>query len=396
MTHFDRVAVMGVPMIVKPNMVTREYLKSNVGKYVNKTKGLDIFIVDIKKKYGVKQILKHDLGENPDGPSPLVLAEFATLVSDSRIISEYPDSSFSKLRKELAGHYGIEMDNISLGTGSSELIERISRAWIERGDNSLIPVPSFYKIEDIVLACGGNPVLLRLKEDDDFRWTDGVTTELTAVAKETKSKLIWLVTPNNPTGGVIPPGEIAKIAKQNDNSIVVVDEAYGEYSDGAGNPSSAASLINQGAHNVLVLRTFSKAYGLAGLRLGYCMGPTALIKILERIRLEFPINAVAERLAVVALKDRQYIIDTAAKTARNRLLVEESLSKLDNVKFFPSTTSTILVKHKTKSLYEELLKRGVLVARMEITGLEGKNYMRMTIKDVEENNKVVQAIRSLD
>jgi histidinol-phosphate aminotransferase len=382
-------------MNVQPNVVTRQYLKANVGKYVNKTKGLDIFVADIKKKYGVKQILKHDLGENPDGPSPLVLAEFAELVSEPHIISEYPDSSFSKLRQELAGLYGIEMDNISLGTGSSELIERISRAWIERGDNSVLPVPSFYKIEDIVLAFGGNPVLLKLKEDQDFRWTDAVTIELAGIAKDTNSKLIWLVTPNNPTGGVIPLGEIEKIVQQNTNSIVVVDEAYGEYSDHNGKPVSAASLINHGAHNVLVLRTFSKAYGLAGLRLGYCMGPKPLIKILERIRLEFPINAVAERLAIVALRDRQYVSNTVAKTARNRLLVEESLSKLDGVKFFHSTTSTVLVKHKTKNLYEELLKRGVLVARMEITGLEGKNYMRMTVKDVEDNNRVLEAIAGL-
>ncbi len=382
--------------MVEPNSVTREYLKSNVGKYVNKTKGLAIFVADIKRKYGVKEILKHDLGENPDGPSPVVLAEFKKLVSSPHIISEYPDSSFSQLRRELAKHYGIDSDNISLGTGSSELIERISRAWIEKGDRSVLPVPSFYKIEDIVLAFGGTPVCMRLKEDEDFRWTHNTTNELTAIAKETKSKLIWLVTPNNPTGGVIPLEEITKIVQQNGNNIVVVDEAYGEYSDEAGKPSSAVALVKQGAQNVLVLRTFSKAYGLAGLRLGYCMGPKGLIKVLERIRLEFPINAVAERLAIVALKDPEYILNTVAKTARNRTLLEESLSELDNLKFFPSTTSTVLIKHKTKNLYQELLKKGILVARMEITGLEGKNYMRMTVKSVEDNSMVVNAIRNLE
>ena len=383
-------------MMVEPNSVTREYLKSNVGKYVNKTKGLDIFVAEIKRKYGVKKILKHDLGENPDGPSPIVLAEFKKLVSSPHIISEYPDSSFSQLRRELAKHYGLESDNISLGTGSSELIERISRTWIERGDRSVLPVPTFYKIEDIILAFGGIPVRMRLKEDEDFRWTENTTDELTATAKETKSKLIWLVTPNNPTGGVIPLEEIKKIVQQNENSIVVVDEAYGEYSDAIEKPTSAADMVKQGAQNVLVLRTFSKAYGLAGLRLGYCIGSKSLTKILERIRLEFPINAVAERLAIIALRNRDYILDTVAKTERNRAFLEESLKDMNNLRFFPSRTSTVLIRHKTKNLYEELLKKGILVARMEITGLDGKNYMRMTVKSVEENSMVVNAIRNLE
>jgi len=383
-------------MIVKPTVDIRKYLSSNVGKYVNKSKGLKLFVDELKRKYEVKEIFKHDLGENADGPSPYVLAEFKELVSTSKIISEYPDSSYSKLRKELAKYYEIEFENISLGTGSSELIERISRTWIETGNRIIFPVPSFYKIEDIILGFGGVPVYIRLREDEDFQWNENTTNELTLMAKETKTKLIWLVNPNNPTGGIIPLEEIIKIVRQNTNSIVIVDEAYGEYIDFDETPCSAVALVKQGAKNILVLRSFSKIYGLAGLRLGYCIGSKELIKILERIRLEFPVNAIVERLAIVALRDRDYIINSVRKTSWNRKLLEESLSMLDNLKYVPSKTNILLIKHNSKNLYEELIKCGILVAKMEITGIKGKNYIRMTIKNVEENKRVVNAIENLN
>lgn len=382
--------------MAEQSVIIKEYLTSNVGKYVNKVKGIDIFVNDIKKKYELKEILKHDLGENTDGPSPNALSELIRSYMNQSLISEYPDSSYSKLRKELAKFYGLEMENFSVGTGSSELIERISRIWLDRKDSVIIPVPSFYKIEDITLAFGGLPIYINLRENDDFRWNKNITDKIVTTANKIRPKLIWLVTPNNPTGGVIAKDDIEYIVEQNQSeSIIVVDEAYGEYTDNYKKSNSAIEFIKQGIQNILVLRTFSKAYGLAGLRIGYCVGQRNIIKVIERVRPEFPVSSIAEKLAILALNDHDYIQNTVTKVSKNRRLLEESLDSINDIKYFQSLTNTMLIKHNKKNLYMELLKRGILVAKMEITGIKGKNHIRMTIKNAEENDLIVEAIRSL-
>lgn len=382
--------------MIEPNDNIKEYLHSHVGKYVNKVKGIDIFVHDIKKKYGLKEIIKYDLGENSDGPSPTVLFELTKSILNPNLISKYPDSSYSQLKTKLAQNYGLEFENFSIGTGSCEIIEQISRIWLNRKDRVIIPVPSFYKIEDLTLASGGLPVYINLRENDNFQWNNNTTDRLVTAAKKIKPKLIWLVTPNNPIGGIIPINDMKYIVEQmQSESMIVVDEAYGEYSDNDEKNNSAIEFVKQEVQNVLVLRTFSKAYGLAGLRIGYCVGQKNIIKVIERVRPEFPVTNIAEKIAIHALNDQDYIYDSVAKVSRNRKLLEKSLDAIDDIKYFPSITNTMLIKHNKRNLYMELLKRGFLVAKMEITGLKGKNYIRMTIKNAEENNMVVDVIQSL-
>jgi len=382
--------------MVEPNIDIKKYLKSNVGKYVNKNKGIEIFSDEIKKKYGLTKIFKHDLGENTDGPSPNVISAISKMVLDSCLLSEYPDSSYAALRKNLGELYGLKFEHFSMGTGCNELIQRISRIWLNRNDTVVFPIPSFFKIEDITLQYGGIPIYINLREVEGFQWTSKITDEVVAVIKKARPKLVWLVTPNNPTGGSIPIDDIEHIVQQTrDGSIIVVDEAYGEFADNPDKSNSAISLIIREIKNLLVLRTFSKAYGLAGLQIGYCVGPRDIIKIVERARLEFPVGNLASKLAILALHDQGYIADSVMKVSKNRKLLELSLKRIDDIQFFPSITNTILIKHHRLNLYQELLKRGILVARMEITGLNGNNYIRMTIKDPEENNIVVNAIQNL-
>jgi histidinol-phosphate aminotransferase len=378
------------------NIDIKKYLKTNVGNYVDKNKGIEIFSDEIKREYGLTKIYKHDLGENTDGPSPNVISEFSKKVLDPNLLSEYPDSSYAALRKNLGDLYGLKFEYFSIGTGCNELIQRISRIWLNRNDTVIFPIPSFFKIEDITLQFGGIPIYINLREVEGFQWTSRITDEVVAVIEKARPKLIWLVTPNNPTGVSIPIDDIEHIIRQNrDRSIIVVDEAYGEFADDSDKSNSAISLVRREIKNLLVLRTFSKAYGLAGLRIGYCAGRKDIIKLVERARLEFPVGSLASKLAIQALHDQSYIADSVMKVSKNRKSLELSLQGIDDIQYLPSITNTVLIKHHRLNLYRELLKRGILVARMEITGLIGNNYIRMTIKDPEENNIVVNAIQNL-
>lgn len=376
--------------MIKPNVNTTEYLNSNIKGYVNKSIGIDKFEDEIKEKYKLDKIIRFDLGENSDGPPIKVLEELENIKKNPRLISEYPDSNYYKLKNKLALFYGVDIDNIAVSAGSSELIKNISKCFLYKRGHAIYPVPSFYVIENSILEFGSVPIYIRLKEEENFRWTENTTNELIKTSNNIIPTLIWLVTPNNPTGGIIPLKDILKIIQNNQNSIVIVDEVFGEYI------SYSASAINifREFKNVLILRTFSKAYGMAGLRLGYCIGSKGLIKILEQIRLEFPITSISERLGIIALEDKGYLKETREKLLKRKRLIYKCLED-SNIKYIPSDTNVMLIKHDNKNLYKELMKRGILAAIMETEGLKGKGYVRITIKNDEENDILIKSLNEL-
>jgi len=376
--------------MIKPNRNTIKYFDSNINGYVNRSIGIEKFQEYIKKIYKLEKVLRFDLGENSDGPPIKVLEELASIKNNPELISEYPDSYYYNLKNKLAIFYGIDMDNIAVGAGGSDLITNISKCWLDRGSCAIYPVPSFYVIENSIIEFGGIPIYIRLKEEENFRWTENTTDELIKVCKYTRPRLIWLVTPNNPTGCIIPIETILKITDANQNSIIIVDEVFGEY------VSDDASAINifRDFENLLILRTFSKAYGMAGLRLGYCIGHKDLIKILEQVRLDFPITSISEKLGIVALEDKDYLKEMRKKLLKRKKSIRKNLEDL-NIKYIPSDTNIMLIKHGTKNLYNELIKRGILTAIMETEGLKGQGYVRITIKNEETNDILLKSLREL-
>lgn len=287
--------------------------------------------------------------------------------------------------------YGVDIDNIAVGAGSIELIKNISKCFLDIGSYAIYPVPSFYAIQNSILEFESIPIYIRLKEEENFRWTENATNELIKISGHISPKLIWLVSPNNPTGGIIPLEDILKIIKNNQSSIIIIDEVFGEYI-----PDSASAInIFREFENVLILRTFSKAYGMAGLRLGYCIGSKGLIKILEQIRLEFPITSISEILGIIALEDKDYLEDTREKLLKRKTLIYKCLENL-NIKYIPSDTNVMLIKHDNKNLYKELMKRGILTAIMETEGLKGKGYVRITIRNDEENDILMKSLKDIN
>src|SRR3989304_1942552 len=376
--------------MIKPNRNTIKYFDSNINEYVNRSVGIEKFQEYIKKIYKLEKVLRFDLGENSDGPPIKVLEEVASIKSSRELISEYPDSYYYNLKNKLAIFYGIDMDNIAVGAGGSDLITNISKCWLDRGSCAIYPVPSFYVIENSIIEFGGIPIYIRLKEEENFRWTENTTDELIKVCKYTRPRLIWLPKPNKPTGCIIPIETILKITDANQNSIIIVDEVFGEY------VSDDASAINifRDFENLLILRTFSKAYGMAGLRLGYCIGHKDLIKILEQVRLDFPITSISEKLGIVALEDKDYLKEMRKKLLKRKKSIRKNLEDL-NIKYIPSDTNIMLIKHGTKNLYNELIKRGILTAIMETEGLKGQGYVRITIKNEETNDILLKSLREL-
>lgn len=377
--------------MIKPNRHTITYLNSNIKGYVNKLIGIDKFQEEIKKKYKLDKIMRFDLGENSDGPPIKVLEELENIKKNPGSISEYPDSNYFRLKNRLASFYGIDIDNIAVGAGSSELIRNISKCWLDKGNCAIYPIPSFYVIENSILEFGGIPIYIRLKEEENFQWTENTTNELIKVSAYARPKLTWLVTPNNPTGGTIPLYDILKIIKNDQNSIVIVDEVFGEY---ISNEASAINIFRE-FENVLILRTFSKAYGMAGLRLGYCIGSKELIKTLEQIRMEFPITSISEKLGIIALEDKDYLENTRKKLLKRKNSIYNAL-KNSNIKYIPSDTNIMLIKHEFKNLYTELMKKGILTTIMDTDGLKGKGYVRITIKNDEENNLLIKSLCELN
>ena len=378
-------------MMIKPSTNIIRYLDSKIKGYVDKSIGIDKFQDELKEKYKLDKIVRFDLGENSDGPPIKVLEELENIKKNPLLISEYPDSNYYKLKNKLALFYGVETDNIAVGAGSIELIKNISKCWLDIGSYAIYPVPSFYAIENSILEFGSIPIYIRLKEEENFRWTESTTNELIRTSMHIIPKLIWLVTPNNPTGGIIPLEDILKIIKNNQNSIVVVDEVFGEY---ISNDASTINIFRE-FENVLILRTFSKAYGMAGLRLGYCIGSKGLIKILEQIRLDFPITSISERLGIIALEDKDYLKEMREKLLKRKKQIYKCFED-SKIKYIPSDTNIILIKHDNKNLYKELMKRGILTAIMETKGLKRKGYVRITIKNEEENDLLIKSLGEIN
>jgi histidinol-phosphate aminotransferase len=374
-------------MIIKPNKCTIKYLDSRIKGYVDKSIGIEKFQNEIKEKYKLDRIIRFDLGENSDGHSIKVSEELEYIKKNPELISDYPDSNYLKLKNELATFYGVDIANITIGAGSSEIIKNISRCWLDNGDCAVLPIPSFYLIENTILEVGGIPIHVQLMKEKNFQWTDDTQKELLIVSSNVQPKLIWIVTPNNPTGGITPIEDIIKIIENNQNSIIIVDEAYGEYV----NEKSAIDFVNK-YENILVLRTFSKAYGMAGLRLGYCIGSKELIKILEQIRLEFPITSITERIGIIALRDQDHLDNTRKRLFERKKLLFDKLEKIKNIEHVRSETNVMLIKlRNSKNLYKELLKKGILTAKMN----DLKGYVRITIKNEEENELLIKNLEKI-
>jgi histidinol-phosphate aminotransferase len=295
----------------------------------------------------------------------------------------YPDPRCTQIKKAIAKYLGVKTENLCIGNGSDELIDLICKAFLSPRERVLIPVPTFALYELCAQIYGGSPVYCALPR---FQWDERLL-----LRKSRNAKVVFLGRPNNPTGNMVDIATVKRLSKT--ARLLVVDEAYGEFAE-----TSIATVAAE-SRNIVVLKTFSKAFGLAGLRIGYAVGPPTLIRVLEELRTPFNVNRLAQKAAVAALKDLKYLrkIVRAIKTQREWL--SSKLQKLD-LEVIPSRANFIMVGLErwgidARTLTDVLVERKILVRDLSGFRGAGDKYVRITVGTPAQNKKLIKALKEV-
>lgn len=335
-------------------------------------------IDEIKTTYRLKKVYKLASNENLYGPDPIVLKEIGKNLDD---IKYYPDSQCIEIRQKISKKYNIDMNSIIMGNGTDQIIEMISDGFIESGENIIISDPAFLIYENSTLKCNGAVIKVPLKE---FRQD----AERLAASVNNKTKALFITNPHNPTGTNIKQEEFDYVMENvRSNVIIVADEAYMEYMP-ENDRIDTISYLNK-YNNLIILRTFSKIYGLAGLRIGYGISSNFIISSLNKIRLPFNVNSVAQKAAVKALERESYINEVRDSTEKEKNRYYKILSE-NKIQFIRSYANFILVKTGSDSdkIIEELLKEGFIVRPGKNLGLPG--YIRVTLALPDINTRFLE------
>jgi histidinol-phosphate aminotransferase len=339
----------------------------------------------------VKGAIKLSSNENPLGPSPKVIREIVKRLEAGELnLNVYPwEKNEDELRDEISRYVGagarIEKDNVVLGAGIDGVLDTFARIFIANGDEALIPIPTFSLYESLVKIAGGVPRYVKRKSGEDFSIP---VKDLISLCNE-KTKLIFISSPNNPTGNCIPEDEIREIIESVDSrAMVVIDEAYAEFAD-----SSLVNLVTE-YENVAVMRTFSKAFGLAGLRVGYGIIPEWLTSPYKKVAMPFSVNSIAIKAAIAALRDQAYLRKTVELVKHERAFLMENLRRVFK-KVYPSEANFVLADvspAKSAVVYAELMKKGIIVRDCSSFRGAGDSFIRVTVGTREQNEKVVEAL----
>jgi len=340
-------------------------------------------IEEVKRELGLKSVIKLASNENPYGPSPKVRKAIIRAIGE---LNRYPDGDCYYLREILAKQLNVKRNQLIFGNGSDELIVLAIKAFVRQGDEVVIAKPAFL-IYDIAARIAGAKI--KAVPLIDFRY------DLVAMKEQVtkKTKVIFLGNPDNPSGMYFTESEVRNFLKGlRRNILVFIDEAYFEYVS-AREYVQSIKLIKQNK-NVFVTRTFSKMYGLAGLRIGYGVADAELIDLLNRIREPFNVNSLAQVAAIAVLRDRPYYRGLARKIAAQRKFLCDSFKRM-NLEYVKSATNFILVKVNGKATHvaKQLMKKGVIVRDMSFWGL-GK-YIRVTIGTGVENKRFIKTLEEI-
>ncbi|HSB45793.1 MAG TPA: histidinol-phosphate transaminase [Nitrospira sp.] len=333
-------------------------------------------IEELQRELGLERVIKLASNENPLGPSPKALA---VLNEGAATLHRYPDGGAYRLREALADRWKVSSDHIILGNGSDEILGLLARTFLAPGDEAVMADHTFviYKME--VTAAHGRAVTVPLKQ-----WRHDLSAMADAVTPRTR--LLFVCNPNNPTGTMVSAGEVDRLlTRLPEHVIVVFDEAYFEYVRSSEFPDSMA-YVKQG-RNAIVLRTFSKIYGLAGLRIGYGVTTPEITNFLNRVRPPFNANSLAQRAALAAMSDDEHV---AKSRAINEAGMEQVVNGLRSLGFSPIPSEAnfvyVDVGQDGRNVFEALLRRGVIIRH-----IEGR-MVRVTIGQAEENQVFLTAL----
>jgi histidinol-phosphate aminotransferase len=337
-------------------------------------------IEELAREAGISDAIKLASNENPLGPSPRAIEAMRAALGEVHL---YPDSAAYRLRERVAAEHGVPMDQVLHGKGSNELIELVVRTFSTPADHVVFAENSFVAYKLAVLAHGVDFTEVPLVD-----WRHDL--EAMAAAVTPRTRVIFVANPNNPTSTHVSRAEVARFLRDVPPEVIVVmDEAYIHYADAPDYPDSLE--LRDLRERLVVLRTFSKAYGLAALRVGYAIGPAVLIDYLNRVRLPFNVTSLGQVAAIAALDDREHVERSVRLNRSERDRVARALGAL-GFEPPPSQANFLFIDlgRPGRPVYEKLLRLGVIVRPFGNT-----NFLRVTLGKPEENDRFLCAFREV-
>jgi len=345
-------------------------------------------LVALRKRFGEANLVELGSNENPYGPSP---AARAAIVGQLDSLHRYPDPLGADLKRALAARHGVDTTQILLGNGSHELLMQLGQVFAGPGDEVLCSRYGFAVFALATQAAGATLRMVDARPRDDASMPLGHDLDAIARSITATTRLVYLANPNNPTGTWFGRQAFAAFMVQvPDDVIVVMDEAYAEMADAYADAATALPLL--AAHpNLLLTRTFSKAYGLAGLRVGYLIGAPGLVAVMERLRESFNVNGPALAACEAALGDEAHLQWACARNAEQRTALAAQLGQR-GLRVYPSQTNFLLVEFgdRTPRIEAELVARGVVLRPMGGYGLP--DCLRITVGTEDENSRLLAAL----
>jgi histidinol-phosphate aminotransferase len=339
-------------------------------------------VEELERELGIRDVIKMASNENFWGPPPIVRQAISDQIKQ---LNAYPDPGCFHLRKKLGQKFGVEADQVIVGHGSNYLIELISRCVLNPGDEGMTCDPSFLFYGRAIRGALGSHRFIPLRNFE-------LDVEDLLKALSDRTRLIFLTSPNNPTGRIIPFFKLKHFMERlNRDVLVVLDEAYFDYVDSADARSGLELLKDH--QNLMILRTFSKIHGLAGLRIGYGIAHAPIIQSLMKLYLPFTVGTLAQAAALIFLAEGDFLNEVRKINREGKKYLYKALDSL-GLEFVPTEANFILIRvGKATSAYEALLKKGVIVRDM--TPWKLPDHIRVTISLQENNERFIHALQTV-
>jgi len=337
-------------------------------------------ISELERELGLKDVIKLASNENPRGASPKALAAIREALSD---IARYPDGNGYTLKRVLSSRHEIHPEQIVLGNGSNDVLELAARAFLAPGTQAVYSRHAFVVYRLATQACGAQGVEAPAK---NF----GHDLDAMLQVTNAQTRIVFIANPNNPTGTLLSVPELqAFLQRLPQQVLVVLDEAYNEYLPDELKTPGAAWLKQ--FPNLIITRTFSKAYGLAGLRVGYAMAHAQVADLMNRVRQPFNVSSVSQAAAIAALDDQEFVTQSYQLNQRGMMQITQGFKRL-GIRFIPSYGNFVcFFAGDAKALYQNLLQRGVIVRPIGDYGMP--EWLRVSIGLPEENEKFLKALQ---
>ena len=338
---------------------------------------------ELERELGIRDIVKLASNENPSGPSPAAVSAVQAALAG---LTRYPDSNGYYLKQALSQRFSLATDQLTLGNGSNDLLELVARAFLREGVEAIYSEYAFIVYPLVVKACGATGIRVPARDygHDLDAMADAVTEH---------TRVIFIANPNNPTGTLLTRQAFQQfMGRVPERVLVVLDEAYSEYTDQADTPDGLS--LTSTYSNLIVTRTFSKAYGLAALRVGFAVANPVVTDLLNRVRQPFNVSSVAQAAAIAALSDREYLARTVSLNRLGLQQMQAGLAAL-GVSYIPSAANFITLDCEKDALpvFQALLEQGVIVRPLGVYAMP--QHLRVTLGTETENQRFLDALKKV-